>query len=37
MSKPQQSQLNIAINPRTLVSERRNPIEINYEVLDLLG
>ena len=38
ISKPTQShQLNIAINPRMLVSERRNPIEINYEVLDLLG
>jgi len=29
--------LNIIINPRMLVSERRNPIEINYEVLEIIG
>ncbi len=29
--------LNIIINPRMLVSERRNPIEINYEVLEVIG
>lgn len=29
--------LNIVINPRMLVSERRNPIEINYEILEFIG
>jgi serine/threonine protein kinase len=29
--------LNIIINPRMLVSERKNPIEINYEVLEIIG
>lgn len=29
--------LNIVINPRMLVSERRNPIEKNYEVLEVIG
>lgn len=29
--------LNISINPRMLVSERKNPIEKNYEVLGMIG
>jgi calcium-dependent protein kinase len=29
--------LNICINPRQLVSERVNPIEKNYEVLETIG
>jgi serine/threonine protein kinase len=28
---------NITINPRMLVSERRNPIEKNYEILEIIG
>lgn len=28
---------NIVINPRMLVSERRNPIEINYEIMEVIG
>ena len=28
---------NIIINPRMLVSERKNPIESNYEILEIIG
>lgn len=27
----------ISINPRMLVTERKNPIEINYEILEVIG
>lgn len=37
MEKVNKSRLNIVINPRMLVSERRNPIEINYEILEIIG
>jgi calcium-dependent protein kinase len=33
----EKSRLNIVINPRMMVSERRNPIEINYEILEIIG
>ena len=29
--------VNIVINPRELVSERKNPIEKNYEILEVIG
>ena len=31
MDQVKQYKLNIVINPRMLVSHRRNPIEVNYE------
>jgi len=37
MDQVQQQKLNIVINPRMLVSHRRNPIEVNYEVLEVIG
>ena len=37
MDQVQQYKLNIVINPRILVSHRRNPIEVNYEVLEVIG
>ena len=37
MDQVQQYKLNIVINPRMLVSHRRNPIEVNYEVLEVIG
>jgi calcium-dependent protein kinase len=33
----QQQKLRLVINPRMLVSHRRNPIEVNYEVLEVIG
>jgi serine/threonine protein kinase len=27
----------IVINPRMMASERKNPIEKNYEILDVIG
>ena len=32
-----QKKFTISINPRMLVSERKNPIEKNYEVLEVIG
>ncbi len=29
--------VNFVINPRELVTERRNPIEKNYEILEVIG
>ena len=37
MDEVQKKGVNIVINPRMLVSERRNPIEANYEILELIG
>jgi serine/threonine protein kinase len=33
----QQHKSSIVINSRQLVSERRNPIECNYEILEVIG
>ena len=33
----EQRKCNIVINPRMLVSERKNPIEKNYEILEVVG
>lgn len=32
-----EKKITISINPRMLVSERKNPIEENYEVLEVIG
>ncbi len=37
MDQVSKARLNIVINPRMLVSERKNPIEINYEILEIIG
>ena len=37
MERESQKKFNLTINPRMLVSERRNPIEKNYEVLEIIG
>jgi hypothetical protein len=33
----EKKRLKLVINPRMLVSERRNPIEKNYEILEVIG
>ena len=37
MDQAQHYKLNIVINPRMMVSHRRNPIEVNYEILEVIG
>lgn len=37
MDEVKKRKLNLVINPRMLVSERRNPIEKNYDVLEIIG
>jgi serine/threonine protein kinase len=37
VDKVSEKKFKIRINPRMLVSERRNPIEKNYEVLEIIG
>jgi serine/threonine protein kinase len=37
MERTSEKKFNLTINPRMLVSERRNPIEKNYEVLEIIG
>lgn len=37
MDQVNKRQLNIIINPRMLVSERKNSIECNYDVLEIIG
>jgi len=37
MDEVNKKKLKITINPRMLASERRNPIEVNYEMMEVIG
>ena len=37
LEEVQKKKFNIIFNPRELASERKNPIEKNYEILEVIG